>query len=152
MDITEVKVLKVEKDTDLALQFLDFVENCSWDEVKEHIANMIRNWEFSDWETMFAATVDGKIVGMTSLLKTDYYPLPEIFPWVSCVFVEKEYRGKRISGKMIDAANSYAKELGFDKTYIPSEYTGLYEKFGYTYVKDIVIYGGGTDHLFVKNI
>ena len=113
---------------------------------------MIRNWEFSDWETMFAATVDGKIVGMTSLLKTDYYPLPEIFPWVSCVFVEKEYRGKRISGKMIDAANSYAKELGFDKTYIPSEYTGLYEKFGYTYVKDIVIYGGGTDHLFMKNI
>ena len=152
MDFEEVKVLKVEKDTDLTLQFLDFVENCSWDEVKEHIANMIRNWEFSDWETMFAAMVDGKIVGMTSLLKTDYYPLPEIFPWVSCVFVEKEYRGKRISEKMIDAANSYAKELGFDKTYIPSEYTGFYEKFGYTYVKDIVNYGGGTDHLFVKNI
>ncbi len=152
MDITEVKIVKVEKDTDLAVHFLSFVENCSWIEVKEHISNMIHNWEFSDWETMFAAIVDDKIVGMISLLKTDYYPLPEIFPWVSCVFVEKEYRGNHISGKMIEAANRYAKELGFEKTYIPSEYTGLYEKFGYTYVKDIINYGGWTDHLFMKCI
>ena len=95
---------------------------------------------------------DGKIIGMASLLKTDYYPLPEIFPWVSCVFVEKEFRGDRISGKLIDAANRYAKEQGFAKTYIPTEYTGLYERYGYIYVKDIVNYGGGTDRLYVKEL
>ena len=105
-----------------------------------------------DGETMFAAVKDGKIIGMASLLKTDYYPLPEIFPWVSCVFVEKEFRGDRISGKLIDAANRYAKEQGFTKTYIPTEYTGLYERYGYTYVKDIVNYGGGTDRLYVKEL
>lgn len=150
--ISGLSIVKVEKDTSLAEEFLHFVENCSWTEVRDHIAGLIREWKFTDWETMFAAVSDGKIVGMTSLLKTDYYPLPEIFPWVSCVFVEKPYRGQRISEKLIDAANRYAKEQGFTKTYIPTEHKGLYERYGYTYVKDIVNYGGGTDRLYVKNL
>ena len=148
----DVAIVKVDKGTPLAAEFLHFVENCSWTEVRDHIAGLVRNWEFTDWETMFAAVKDGKIVGMASLLKTDYYPLPDIYPWVSCVFVEKEFRGDRISGKLIDAANRYAKEQGFTKTYIPTEYTGLYEQYGYTYVKDIVNYGGGTDRLYVKEL
>ena len=147
-----LSVVKVEKDTPFAQEFLHFVENCSWTEVRDHIAGLIREWKFTDWETMFAAVKDGRIVGMVSVLKTDYYPLPEIFPWVSCVFVEKPYRGQRISEKLIEAANRYAKEQGFMKTYIPTEHKGLYERYGYTYVKDIVNYGGGTDRLYVKNL
>ena len=146
------QIVRVEKETPLAADFLRFVENCSWTEVRDHIAGLVREWQFTDWETMFAAVRDGKIVGMASLLKTDYYPMPEIYPWVSCVFVEKEYRGDRISGALIDAANRYAKKQGFTKTYIPTEYTGLYERYGYTYVKDIVNYGGGTDRLYVKEL
>ena len=148
----DVQIVRVTKDTPFAEEFLQFVENCSWTEVRDHIAGLIRNWEFTDWETMFAAVADGRIVGMTSLLKTDYYPLPEIFPWVSCVFVEKECRGRRISEKMIAAANEYAKSLGFEKTYVPTEFMGFYEKYGYSYVKDVVNYGGGTDRLYVKGI
>ena len=34
---------------------------------------MIRDWVFTDWESTFAATMDGKIVGMASVMKTDYY-------------------------------------------------------------------------------
>ena len=148
----EIRIMQVEKDTELAKELLSFVENCSWEEVKDHVAQTIREWQFTDWETMFVAICEGKIVGMTSIMKEDYYPLQEIFPWVSCVFVEKPYRGQRISEKLIAKANEYAKTLGFNKTYIPSEYTGLYEKFGYHYLKDIVNYGGGTDHLFVKQV
>lgn len=147
-----IEIKKVEKETELAEKLLAFVEKCSWDDCKEHIAGMIRDWVFTDWETMFAAIADGRIVGMASIMKTDYYPLPEICPWISCVFVTEEMRGKRISGQLIEYANRYAGELGFEKTYIPSEYVGLYEKYGYSYVKDIVNYGNGVDHLFVKEI
>jgi GNAT superfamily N-acetyltransferase len=147
-----VSICKVEKDTPFVDEFLHFVENCSWTEVRDHIAGLIREWQFTDWETMFAAVKDGKIIGMTSVLKTDYYPLPDIYPWVSCVFVEKPYRGQRISEKLIEKANAYAKEQGFTKTYIPTEFTGLYERYGYRYLKDIVNYGGGTDRLYVKDL
>ena len=103
---------------------------------------------------MFAAKADGKVVGMASALKEDYYPLPELFPWVSCIFVSEEYRGQRISGKLIDFANEYLKSLGFDVSYIPTgpDNIGLYEHYGYSFVKEITNYGGDNDLLYVKNI
>lgn len=103
-----------------------------------------------DWETVFAATAGEQMVGMASIVKADYYPLPEIYLCVSCVFVTEEYRRHRIREKLIDFANAYAKEKGFDRTYIPSEHVGLYEKYGYHYLKDIVNFGNGTDRLYVK--
>ena len=145
-------ICKVDRDTELAAQLLAFVENCSWSEVKGHLAGMIRSWVFTDWETMFAAVLDGKIVGMVSVMKTDYYPLPEVYPWVSCVFVSEGYRGRRLSGELIAFANRYLKERGFHRSYIPSDSMGLYEPYGYTYLRDIVNYGGGIDHLFVKEL
>ena len=147
-----ITVVKVEKCTDLAAELADFIINSSWDEAKEHISELVRNWDFADNEAVFAAIADGKIIGMSTLMNTDYYPLPDIFPWVSCIFVSEEYRGRRICGKLIDAANAYARSLGHVKTYIPSPFSGLYERYGYRYIKDIVNYGGDTDHLFVKEI
>ena len=87
-------IQKVEKDTELAQQLLAYVENCSWIEARDHIAENIRSWVFSDWETMFAAVEDGAIVGMASVMKTDYYPLPEVFPWVSSLFVSENHRSR----------------------------------------------------------
>lgn len=84
------------------------------------------------------AMVDKEIVGMVSIMKTDYYPLPEIYPWVSSLFVAEKYRGFRISEKLIEFANAYAKECGFERTYIPSGHVGLYEKYGYHYLKEAV--------------
>ena len=150
MDSLEMK--KVDRNSELVDKLLDFVAHFSWEDVKEHTLRMIHNWEFTDWETMFVAMVDGQIVGMTSIMKTDYYPLPEIYPWISCVFLSEGYRGHRISEKLIDYANEYAKANGLDRTYIPSEHVGLYEKYGYRYIQDIVNYGDGTERLYVKEL
>ena len=147
-----ITIKKVDKDTETAAELLDFVKSFSWEEVKEHTVRVINNWEFEEWETPFVAMAEGCIVGMVTVMKTDYYPLPDIYPWISTLFVSEEYRGMRISEKLIDFANSYAKELGFDKTYIPSEHIGLYEKYGYSYIKDIVNYGGDTDRLYAKEL
>lgn len=147
-----LELKKVDKNTELAQQLIRFVEQFSWEDVKEHLLHVLRSWEYTDWETPFVAMADGQIVGMVSIMKTDYYPLPEIYPWVSGVFVTEKYRGCRISEKLINFANEYAKECGFERTYIPSEHVGLYEKYGYEYLKDIVNYGGGTDRLYVKEL
>ena len=145
-----ITIKKADKDTETAEALLEFVKNFSWNEVKEHTVRVIKNWEYEEWETPFVAMADGRIVGMVTIMRSDYYPLPEIYPWISTLFVSEEYRGLRISEKLIDFANEYAKEIGFDKTYIPSELIGLYEKYGYSYVKDIVNYGGDTDRLYAK--
>lgn len=147
-----IEIQKVDKDTETMDKLLDFVENFSWVEVKDHTIWTIKNWVYKEWETPFVATIDGRIVGMVTIMKSDYYPLPEIYPWISTLFVTEEYRGHKISEKLIDFANNYAKEIGFDRTYIPTEYVGLYEKYGYCYIKDIVNYGNGIDRLYAKEL
>ena len=147
-----LKIQKVDQGTEMAGRLIDFVANFSWEEVKEHTLRVLQNWEFAEWETPFAATINGRVVGMVTIMKSDYYPLPEIYPWVSTLFVSEEYRGQRISERLIDYANQYAKDLGFDKTYIPTAHIGLYEKYGYCYVRDIVNYGGETDRLYAKDL
>ena len=148
----QTEIEKIEKDSPRRAELIDFIENWSWEETKEHTAAAMRKWDFAGNEAVFAAVSDGMIVGMATLMNTDYYPLPEIYPWVSCIFVSESHRGNRISEKLINAANMYAKSLGYKKTYIPSPYLGLYERFGYRYLKEIVNYGGGTDHLFAKEL
>lgn len=150
MDALEIK--QVEKGTALAQQLIRFVENSSWEEVKDHMAEELRTWAFTDWETPFAAIADGRIVGMAYIRKSDYYPLPEIYPWVTGIFVTESFRGHRVSEKLISFANDYAKKNGFHRTYIPSCHVGLYEKYGYRYLRDIVNYGKETDRLYVKEI
>ena len=150
--LNDFSIQKVEKGTKLADELLSFIENSAWDDVKEHMIDLIRNWNFIDWEGMFVAKADGKIIGMTSVMKEDYYPMPELYPWVSSVYVDEEYRGQRVSGKLIDYANDYLRNLGFEKSYIPSDHVGLYERYGYTYVREIVNYGGQEDHLYEKNL
>lgn len=145
-------ICKVSKDTELANMLLTYVKNCSWTAVKDHIAEMLSEWVFKDWETMFVILIDGKIAGMASVMKTDYYPLPDIYPWISCLFVSEEYRGQKFSGDLIAYANEYLKQKGFKRSFIPAESFGLYEQYGYSYVRDIVNYAGGTDHLFVKDL
>lgn len=76
-----VEIRKVDRDTDLAKALLDFVRNFSWEDAKEHILWLLSSWAFQDWEAVFAAVADGQIVGMASIMRTDYYPLPEIYPW-----------------------------------------------------------------------
>ena len=152
MAIDLIEIQKVDKNTYLADDFLNFVENFSWLDVKEHTVKVIQNWEFEDWETPFVAMVNGQIVGMVTIMKSDYYPLPEVFPWISTLFVSETFRGNRISGKLIDFANEYAKDIGFNRTYIPTGHIGLYEKYGYCYIKDIVNYGGDTDRLYAKEL
>lgn len=152
MDTESITVEKVERDTPRAEELLHFIEASSWEEAKDHLADMIRRWEFSGDEAVFAAIAEDRIVGMGTFLMTDYYPLPDIYPWVSSIYVDEAYRGRRISGTLIEQANAYAKSRGYEKTYIPSSFFGLYEKYGYRYLRDIVNYGGDTDHLFVKEL
>lgn len=148
--IDTVKIQKVYKDTELMNDLCVFVENFSWFEVKEHTLYTIKNWNFEDWETPFVALLDDCIIGMATIMKSDYYPLPTIYPWISTIFVSEEYRGNRLSQKLIDYANCYAKDIGFEKTYIPTEHIGLYEKYGYCYIGDIVNYENSVDRLYVK--
>lgn len=75
----------------------------------------------------------------------------EYTPWISDVMIFDEYRGKGYGTKMIDAALTILKELGYEKAYLWTDKAPMfYEKIGFTYEHEIEKNEGGTGKLYSK--
>ena len=146
MDIT-----KIEYGTDLYKKLIDYAENCSWIAGK-HLAQILRENNFLEWEAVFAAVSENEIIGFCTFLETDYYPENRYSPWISSIFVDENFRGNKISFLMIEKAIEHAKLWNFSKVYIPSDMVGFYEKCGFRKIDELLNYGGDIDNIFVREI
>ena len=146
-----MEIIRVKYGSDLYKKLIDYAENCSWIAGK-HLAQILRENNFLEWEAVFAAVSEDEIIGFCTFLETDYYPENRYFPWISSIFVDENFRGKRISFAMIEKAIEHAKLWNFDKVYVPSDMTGFYEKCGFEKIAELMNYGGATDNIFVREI
>ena len=146
-----MKAVRVRREDALWERLIQFAENCSW-VAGRHLAGMMRENRFSGWEAVFAAVEGEEIAGYCTFLKEDYYPENRYWPWISSVFVNERYRGRRISHLLIGEAIRYAEKCGFEKVYIPSDMTGFYEKCGFRKIDELVNYAGDADSIFMREI
>ncbi len=144
-------ISRIEKSNEKWDQLINYSKNCSWIAGK-HLADLMEKNAFTEWESVFAAVSEDKIVGFCTFMKTDYYPENKYSPWISSIFVDEAYRGCRISEKMIETVIAYAKKQGFSKVYIPSDIIGLYEKYGFEKIDKLQNYSGDLDNIFAKEI
>ena len=129
----------------------DFAENCSWRAGKQ-LSTLMKTKAFRDWERVIVAFEDGEPVGFCTLTEKDELsPEYPYSPLIGFVFVDERYRGNRLSEKMIRTAIEYAGTLGYDKVYLISGETGLYEKYGFRCIGDFETIYGGTEQLFYIN-
>jgi len=129
----------------------DYATNCTWDAGK-YLAKRMRQHEFTDWEAVFVALDGMQIAGYCALTKTDCLPDVLYTPYIGFVFVGENYRGKRVSEKMISAAASHANSIGFDKVYIVSDHVNLYEKYGFAKIDKKMSPWGNLQSVFVKSL
>ena len=144
-----MEVIRLLPENPIWNKTIDFAENCSWVAGK-HFAQLLRENRFTDWEAAFAAVEVGEVIGYCTFLKEDYYPENRYSPWISSLFVDEVFRGRGIAGKLIKAAEEYAKANGFITVYIPSDMSGFYEKYGYEKIDTLINYGGDTDDIFSR--
>jgi GNAT superfamily N-acetyltransferase len=76
------------------------------------------------------------IIGCYALLINDLVSRQDLLPWFACLYVEKLYRGNRLSEKMIEHAKVEMKKGGYSTLYLSTDHDGLYEKFGWTRIDD----------------
>ena len=146
-----MKISRIEKSSGRWNELINYAQSCSW-VAGRHLASMMEQNAFTEWESVFAVVSKDKIIGFCTFLKTDYYPENRYSPWISSIFVDESYRGNRISEKMIEAVIEYAKEQGFSKVYIPSDMIGFYEKYGFVKIDELQNYSGDIDNVFSKEI
>jgi len=132
-------------------KLIDFVKNSSWRESSV----IAKNWEennYLDWERIFAAFENSDIIGHCSLNEKDSVPDVNYTPYIQSVFVNEQFRGSRISEKLILCAMSYAKTLGFDKVYIVSDHKNFYEKYGFVKIDEKNDYRGEPQSIYVYDL
>lgn len=131
---------------------ISLAKKCSW-KAGSFLAEKMEKNDFLAWERVCAVCVDGIVAGYSAFVEKDELPEQYGFtPFIGFVFVDEQYRGRRLSGMMIQNINSYARKLGYEKIYIMSGEIGLYEKYGFIKLGDFKTVYGNTEQLFVRNI
>jgi predicted N-acetyltransferase YhbS len=109
---------------------IDYAKNCTW-RAGPFLAKQMEKNEFYDWEKVFVAVDEHNIAGYCTFTKKDCIPNVEYTPYIGFIFVGEQYRGNRLSEKMILYVMDYAKRLKFTRVYIVSDHINLYEKYGF---------------------
>ena len=110
---------------------IDFSFNCGWS-AGIKLAKIMEQNGFTEWESVFVAINEYEnVIGYCTFTKKDCIPNIEYTPYIGYIFVGEQYRGHRISEKMILSVIEYAKGLNFSEVYLISDHENLYEKYGF---------------------
>jgi len=74
---------------------------------------------------------DGKIIGFYQLVKQELIIRKDLSPWITCMFVDEQERGQRLSSKLLEHGRTVAGKLGYTKVYLTTDHIQFYEKFGF---------------------
>ena len=129
----------------------DYAENCSWGAGRT-LAEEMRQNHFTGWERVILAEDQGHIAGYCTVSGTDCIPDVPYMPYIGMLFVGEEYRGKRLSQRMIDDASEYLKELGFSEVYLVSDHENLYEKYGFQVIDEKMAPWGRMQKIYRKGL
>lgn len=91
---------------------------------------------------------EGKIIGCAGLIINDFISRMDLSPWMSSIHVEQSRRGSALGKVIIDHVKQDAKKAGFQKLYLSTEFTGYYEKFGFTYLANGYSPTGETSRIY----
>lgn len=135
MDNSFMTIKPLTTRDDLWEPLAEYAETCSW-RAGKFLSKQMRSKGFIDWERVFVALHNFNIAGYCTLAKADCIPDVPYTPYIGYMFVGEEYRGSRLSEKLISFVLKYAKELYFDKVYLVSDHVNLYEKYGFVKVDE----------------
>ena len=112
-----MNIVSINSKDNLWDKLIDYANFCNW-KAWPILAQKMNENKFLDWERIFVATENDEIIWFCTFTKEDWIPDCDYSPFVWFMFVDENYRWKRISEQMINEVEKYAKTLNFEKLYI----------------------------------
>lgn len=132
--------------------WIEKIRVCDWAAAK-FLADLLEQNKFHNVlgnGSLFIAADGERLVSFCTLTQRDCIEDDDMYPWIGFVFTSPEYRGKRYSGEVIEAACKRASGQEFDKVYLATDHVGLYEKYGFTYMENRTDIYGGVSRIYYK--
>ena len=138
---------------------------------KEHWKNEIKKGDWSAAKLLFSLldqeklkelcgqssevyllTDNDKLVSFAVLAEQDEIDVPELSPWIGYVYTFPSYRGNHFAGELSKHICDILKSDRITCVYISSQEIGLYEKYGFTFLKMMVNREGNPTRVYIKNL
>ena len=106
-------------------------------------AQLSERIQSSQFENVFVATENDKVLGACELKYNEVKFFPEYVHWIGGVFVVSEYRNKGIGNDLISFAIDECRDQRIQNLYLQTESKNvqLYSKLGWHQITDIEIKG-----------
>lgn len=91
-------------------------------------------------------------IGFGALVEQDYAPMPQHRPWIAMIWVDPDYRGRRLSETMVRFLEDRAREGGWETAHILTQHKGLYEKYGYEFIREVDTPVHDHDYFYAKDL
>ena len=134
--------------------WIEKIRACDWRAAK-FLADLLEQNKFHNVlgnGSLFIMSDGERLVSFCTLTQRDCIKDDDMYPWVGFVFTAPDYRGKRYSGEVIEAACQRALGQDFDKVYLATDHVGLYEKYGFTYLESRTDIYGEESRIYYKEL
>ena len=98
----------------------------------------------------YAAILDERFIGTYALIRNDLNSRQDLHPWLACLYIDPDCRGKQLGARLLDHAIKEAAKLGFKKLYLQTGLEGYYEKYGWMHRGEVYGAGGGSIPFYEK--
>ncbi len=82
----------------------------------------------------YLALEDERIIGSYALLVNDLVSRQDLMPWLACLFVEEDCRGRGVAETLLKHGLKESRNKGFSHLYLSTDLEGFYEKKGWQHV------------------
>jgi|GEM_PF-133184 len=94
---------------------------------------------------------DEEIIGSYGLITNDFISRQDLYPWLCALFVEENYRGKKLGAKLLEHSRVEAGKLGYEKIYLSTDHNGYYERCGWKYIANGFHPWGAESRIYVND-
>lgn len=99
----------------------------------------------------YIALRNERIIGTYALIRNDLNSRQDLYPWLACLYVDPEYRGKAIGSLLLEHAIQEAAKKGFKSVYLTTDLEDYYEKYGWTHTSEAYGVSGGSIKVYEKS-
>lgn len=93
----------------------------------------------------YLAVKEEQIIGGLGVIENDFHDRKDLTPNVCAVYVEEEFRCRKIAGKMLETVCRDMKEKGIDTLYLITDHDSFYERYGWEFY--CMVQGDGEEEM-----
>lgn len=96
---------------------------------------------------------DESIIGCCGLITNDFISRHDLYPWLSSLYVEEQYRGNAYARLLMAHIIKEAKSLNFERVYLTTNHINYYEKYGWKRIEDgIDLFNSKPARIYMKEV